>query len=192
MIANPPHARLTATPLWADLMLVAFLVGLVAVARLLPHAPNFTPVVGAALFAGATLHRRSLALAVPVLAMLVSDAAIGFEGWGERLVIYAALMLPAAIGIAARRFRVSRMLLPAALASSLVFFAASNFAVWWFSGMYGHDTAGLAACFVAALPFLHLTVAGDLFWSAALFGGAFLVQYASARLRPQAEAATHA
>ena len=119
MIAPSPKARLTPTPLWADLMLVVFLVGLVVVARLLPHAPNFTPVVGAALFAGATLHRRSLALAVPVLAMLASDAIIGFEGWGERLVIYAALMLPAAIGIAARRFRVSYMFLPAALTDGL-------------------------------------------------------------------------
>jgi hypothetical protein len=58
--------------------------------------------------------------------------------------------------------------------------------------MYSHDTAGLVACYVAALPFLHLTVAGDLFWSAALFGGAFLVQYASARLRPHGQAATQA
>ena len=33
------------------------------------------------------------------------------------------------------------------------------------------------ACYVAALPFLDRTVLGDLFWAAALFGGAWLVQH---------------
>ncbi len=39
--------------------------------------------------------------------------------------------------------------------------------------------AGLIQCYIAALPFLQYTMAGDLFWSAVLFGGAFLVQHAS-------------
>ena len=47
----------------------------------------------------------------------------------------------------------------------------------------GHDLdmAGLIQCYVMALPFLKYTVAGDLFWCAALFGGAWLVQRMSAR-----------
>ena len=44
MITNSPNARLTPASLWADLMLVAFLVGLVAVARLLPlHSSASSP-----------------------------------------------------------------------------------------------------------------------------------------------------
>ena len=46
------------------------LVGLDVVARLLPHAPNFTPVAASALFAGAVLRSRVLALAVPIAASL--------------------------------------------------------------------------------------------------------------------------
>ena len=42
---------------------------------------------------------------------------------------------------------------------------------------------GLAQCYVAALPFLDKTVLGDLFWTAALFGGAWLVQHGPALVR---------
>ncbi len=64
------------------------------------------------------------------------------------------------------------------LACSLAFFVLSNFAVWAFSGMYSLTVAGLIQCYVAALPFLQNTVAGDLFWTAVLFGGAFAINRA--------------
>jgi hypothetical protein len=47
--------------------------------------------------------------------------------------------------------------------------------------MYSLDMAGLTQCYVAALPFLKYTVAGDLFWAAVLFGGAWLVQRLTTR-----------
>ncbi len=159
----------------ADLALVAFLVALIVAARLLPHVPNFNPVVAAALFAGATLARRPLALLVPLAGMVLSDLFLARDFPAVTLVIYAALLLPAAIGMFARRFRTSRMFGPAVLGSTLTFFAASNLAVWAFSGMYSLDMAGLTACFVAALPFLQYSLAGDLAWSAVLFGGAWLL-----------------
>jgi hypothetical protein len=114
--------------------------------------------------------------------MLISDLALGFDDWRIAVADYVALTLPVGIGIFGRRYRLSRVLVPAALASSLLFFAASNFAVWAFSGMYSHDLAGLTQCFVLALPFLKYTLAGDLAWVAVLFGGALLVQ----RLTPKA------
>jgi len=183
MIAH--HASNTSRPasLRADVLLVLLLIGLGVAARLLPHAMNFSPIVASALFAGAVLHRRFLALLVPIGAMLLSDLVLGFDDWRITAVVYAAIALPAAIGMLARRYRPSRMVVPAALACSLIFFATSNFAVWAFGGLYSLDMAGLAACYVAALPFLKYTVAGDLFWAVVLFGGAWLVQRASARAR---------
>jgi hypothetical protein len=181
MTANAPTARPTSGPLWADVALVAFLVGLVVAARLLPHLPNFNPVIAAALFAGATLNRKWLALAVPLAGMAISDLFIARDFFGVTVVVYAALLLPALVGIYARRFRTSHMFVPAVLTSTLTFFAASNLAVWAFSGMYSLDMAGLAACFVAALPFLQTSLAGDFAWGAALFGGAWLVQRIAAR-----------
>ena len=169
--------------LWTDLLLVAFLVGFDVFARLLVHVPNFTPVLASALFAGTALRMRPLAFVVPVAAMLISDAVLGFDDWRIMSVVYIALALPALVGIFARRFRVSTMLVPAVLSCSLIFFAASNFAVWAFSGMYSADVQGLIQCYIAALPFLQYTLLGDLAWTAAFFGGAWLVQTTFARTR---------
>jgi hypothetical protein len=63
------------------------------------------------------------------------------------------------------------------VACSLLFFLLSNGAVWAFSGMYSPTWQGLTQCYIAALPFLERTVLGDLFWTAVLFGGAWLVQH---------------
>jgi hypothetical protein len=62
------------------------------------------------------------------------------------------------------------VLAPLVLSSSLLFYATTNFAVWAFSGMYAHDLHGLVLCYVAALPFLWNTVAGDALWTTLLFG----------------------
>jgi hypothetical protein len=146
------------------------LVALDVVARLTPHAPNFTPVAGSALFAGVALRSRSLAPAVPLAAMLVSDLVLGSYDWRVMGVVYAALALPALLGMWART-RSAALLAPLALCSSLLFFVSTNFAVWAWSGMYAHDLGGLIRCYVAALPFLQNTVMGDMFWTALLFGG---------------------
>jgi hypothetical protein len=164
------------TILRTEVLLVVMLVALGVAARLLPHALNFSPIVASALFAGAILRHRLLAWLVPLGAMVIGDLAIGFDDWRMTAVVYAAMALPVAAGMLARRYRLSRVVVPAVLSCSLIFFATTNLAVWAFSGMYSHDWAGLAACYVAALPFLKHSIAGDLFWTAALFGGAWLVQ----------------
>ena len=58
----------------------------------------------------------------------------------------------------------------AALASSTVFFIATNFAVWAFSPMYAKTFEGLVLCYTMAIPFFQNTIAGDLVWSGAIFG----------------------
>ena len=159
-----------------ELLLAVCLIGLVVAARTVPHAPNFSPIVAAALFAGTVFRSRALALVVPIAAMLLSDLVIGFEDWRIRAIVYAALVLPVILSVWGRQFRPIIALLPLAVSSSLLFFAASNFAVWAFSGMYAHDIGGLVQCYVMALPFLQNTVIGDLAWTAALFGSWWLVQ----------------
>jgi hypothetical protein len=152
-----------------ELALAMGLVALDVVARLAPHAPNFTPVAASALFAGAVLRSRTLALAVPLAAMVISDLVLGWHDWRVMGVVYASVALPALLGMWGRA-RAAIVLVPLALSASLLFFATTNFAVWAFSGMYAHDLHGLMHCYVAALPFLQNTVIGDLFWTTLLFG----------------------
>jgi hypothetical protein len=154
----------------AELSLAMSLVGLDIVARLAPHAPNVTPIAASAVFAGMVLRSRALALAVPLAAMLVSDLVVGAYDWRIMGVVYAALVLPALLARWGRALRPVVVLVPLVLASSLLFFATTNFAVWAFSGMYAHDLDGLVLCYVAALPFLYNTVAGDVLWTTLLFG----------------------
>jgi hypothetical protein len=180
-----PQAKQNSTAswrdLWPDVALVVFLIGFDVAARLMWHAPNVSPVAASALFAGMMLRRRSLALVVPLAALLIGDIILGFYHWPVMIVVYAALALPAVAGILARPMRASRVVVPTVLLCSLVFFVTTNFAVWAFSGMYSADMAGLIQCYVMGLPFLKYAVAGDLFWAAVLFGGAWLVQRLTAR-----------
>jgi hypothetical protein len=164
-----------------DLLLVAGLIVLDVAARLLPHEPNFTPLAASALFAGTMLRTRGLAFAVPLAAMLISDAIIGFDGRVLTLVIYVLFMLPALVAYLPGRLRSPGMFAPVIVAYSLIFFAATNFTVWATTAMYPHTLAGLATAYAAGLPYLPQTVVGDLFWAAVLFGGASLVRLAPAR-----------
>ena len=153
------------------------------VARLLPHAPGFVPVAASALFAGRMLRIPALAVIVPLLAMALSNAALPSEDWRIALVLFAAMAVPALVGMLSRRYRGAVAIGAAMVSCSLFFFAASNFAVWAFSGLYALNLQGLTECYVAALPFLDKTVLGDLFWTAILFGGAWAVQRGPALAR---------
>ena len=163
--------------------LAALLIAIAAAAalRLVPHPPNFSPIDAMALFSGAYLGRRTLALLAPLAALLVSDLVLGF--YSGMLFQYAAVIAIVLLGaITLSRMNVLR-LAAAALASSLLFFVVSNFGVWLVSGMYVHTLAGLGACYVAAIPFFQNTVAGDLFYTALLFGGFVLAEHLVPRLR---------
>src|SRR3954462_12694835 len=150
-----PQAKQNSTALWSDLWsdlaLVAVLIGFDVAARLMWHAPGISPVAASALFAGMMLGRRSLAPVVPLAAMLIGDAISGFYHWQVMAVVYAALTLPAVAGILARRFRTFRVVVPTVLTCSLIFFVATNFAVWAWSGIYSADMAGLIQCYTMGL-----------------------------------------
>jgi hypothetical protein len=63
----------------------------------------------------------------------------------------------------------------AAFLCSLQFFLLTNFALWagavaTHSPFYAPGLSGLLSCYAVALPFWGRTLAGDLFFSAAIFG----------------------
>jgi hypothetical protein len=57
--------------------------------------------------------------------------------------------------------------------------------VWATSTLYPHTIVGLAACFVAAVPFFRNQLFGDAFYTFALFGG-YAVLIRLVRPSPQA------
>lgn len=152
-----------------------------ALFRLLPHPPNFTPIGAMALFAGAAFADRRAAFLAPLAAMAISDLFLGFTPVTP--VIYACIALGTLIGLWVRQHRSAGRILAGALASSVIFFVVTNFAVWAVYDMYPKTAAGLAACYIAAIPFFQNTLAGDLFFSAALFGGLWLAERRFAWMR---------
>lgn len=148
---------------------------------LLSDWPNFAPVAAIVLFAGYFFRSRAVALFVPLAVMGISDFFIGSYDWHMMALVYGALMLPVfARGILRRWFsledgaspvRASAGLITGSLGASIAFFAISNFGAWMWYGTYEHTVAGIMHCYVQAIPFFRYTLAGDLFFAVALFGG---------------------
>jgi hypothetical protein len=156
-------------PMDAKKKIVIAMVGLGAAARLVPHPWNFTPITAIGLYAGTkSTHLRTGMVAV-VLALLLSDAFLGF--YSGMWYVYAASLVPVLIGRFVRQRTGWRPMAASALCSGLSFFLTTNFAVWATGHLYAHTATGFAACFAAAVPFYGNQVLGDAFYTTALFGG---------------------
>jgi hypothetical protein len=138
-----------------------------ALARLAPHPYNFAPVGGMSLFAGARL-RGWQAFLLPLVLMAASDPLVGGYSYATP-VVYASFLVNVWIGRRLQRTESFLRIGAACLLCSLQFFIFTNFALW-VAGMYPHTAAGLALCYTQAIPFFGRTLAGDLLYSAALFG----------------------
>ncbi len=163
------------------------LTALCVVARLLPHPPNFAPAMAVALFGCVFFSRRWHAAAVVVLGMIVGDWFIGFYDTGVMLTVYASLLMP----LVARRFlgKPNALRLGAvAVLSGIGFYLTTNAAVWFFTNAYPPTLDGLAASYVAGLPFLKWTLLGNVFYTTVLFGTDGIVRRSVAGIAQPARA----
>ena len=166
-------------------LVLAVLILLAALSRLLPHPPNFSPVEAIALFGGACFASRAWAFAVPMLALLASDlvmAAVigdsyaGYLGSMSFWSVYACIALTTLMGLRLRGKAGGARLLGYSLAGSVLFFLVTNLAAWIASPFYPQTPAGLAAAYIAGIPFFQWTVLGTLAYVAILFGGFALLR----------------
>jgi len=149
-------------------ILAAIMVILAAVVRILPHPWNFTPIGAMALFSGAMFRDRRIAFLFPLVALFAGDLFVGLH----RLIpiVYASFLVSVFIGTwLADRLGILRIG-GAVFLGALQFFLITNFAVWQLFGTYPHTPAGLAACYIAGLPFFGNTLAGDAVYTTLFFG----------------------
>jgi hypothetical protein len=156
-------------------MLAYLFVIFAVVARMpfMPHPWNFTPVAAALLYFGARGSRRQLW--VPFVLLAASDVILTkfvyaypfswdhFVTWAW----YAAILW---LGSRLRENSNWLRIGAAALASSISFFVVSNFAVWACWNMYPKTLSGLMTCYAAGLPFFRRGIAGDMLFTALMFG----------------------
>ena len=152
------------------------LISLGIVCRLLPHAWNFTPIMAIALFAGVYLGKR-YALILPIAAMFIGDMFIGFYFWKLMLVIYICFAIIGLLGLAIKKYKSAETILAGSILAAVIFFLATNWAVWQFSSWYTKNLAGLMQCYILALPFFKNTLLGNIFYSGVLFGSYELVKF---------------
>lgn len=155
--------------------------------RLLPHPPNFTPIAAMALFGGATFGDVRVAFLVPLAAMALSDAVLGFHALAP--LVYGAFALIVLIGISIRRRRTLPWITLGALGGSVIFFLVTNFnfAIWGPHVLYPKTWAGMLAAYAAAVPFFRNTLLGDLTYTALLFGGFALLERSVPAMRESSE-----
>lgn len=149
-----------------------------AVARILPHPWNFTPLGAMALFSGAKLGRTWRAFLCPLVALFCGDLFVGFH----RLMpmVYFSFCLSVLIGIAFENRQSLKPLSAATFLGAAQFFLITNFSVWALGNSYPHSLGGLTACYIAGLPFFGNTIAGDFCYALLFFGGFAIVE----RLNP--------
>ncbi len=159
--------------------LFAGFVFVAALSRLLPHPYNFTPIGGMALFAGGVLSGKRLFWIIPIVAYYISDLLVNnilyasfYDSfvWSGHLFVYISLFAIIFMGrYLLQKITVGRLLI-GTISASGIFFILTNFGVWLASPMYPPTFEGLIACYAAAIPFLHNTLAGDAFYVTLLFG----------------------
>lgn len=138
------------------------------VARIIPHMPNVTPVAALALFAGVYLPKR-WSLVLPIAAMLLSDAIVGFYEWQVMLAVYVGFALTVLAGWLVREKLNPATITAGAIGGSVVFFLLTNAATWAFTQMYPHTFAGLMTSYAMGVPFFKFSLVGDLAWTAVFF-----------------------
>jgi len=148
---------------------------LVGLTLFLPRPMNFSPVGALGLFAGAYATGRRSWL-YPVGALTVYVVALGGYAWLVLVSVYLGFSVPALIGAWWLRRRVGAgRVSAAALLTSVLFFLISNFGSWIVYGVPRGET--LMFHYLLGVPLFWNTLAGDLVFSAALFGGYALVAH---------------
>ena len=149
-------------------LLIASIIFLVSLTRLVPHLPNFTPILALAIFGGAYLSNRIIALSLPILAMFLSDLIIGFHS--QIYAVYVTIIVLSLLGNMIKTKNIKNLAITG-FAGSLIFFVITNFSVWLSGGLYPLTINGLLECYIMAIPFFHNTLISTLLFLGILFFG---------------------
>lgn len=147
------------------LMAVVFII-IGILSRVIPHVPNFSPIIAVALFAGVYWNRK-YGYMLPLAMLVISDLIIGlhstvFFTWTAMLVIYY-------LGTRLQKHKTIPATIGYALFSSVFFFIYTNFGVW-LTGWYPQTIQGFLQCYTLALPFFRTSLLANIAYVAVMFG----------------------
>ncbi len=143
-------------------LIIIFIIILASISRLIPHPPNFTPILAIALFSGFQIKNRLLALLIPLISMYISDIVIGYHI--TILWVYCSLLIISSLGFIFSRYQSVSTFIFGLFSSALIFFIVTNFGVWYTSTFYEPNIFGLLMCYAAGIPFFTNTLLSTLIY----------------------------
>jgi hypothetical protein len=150
--------------------------------RFIPHPWGFTPLPASLLFFGARGSKRMMWL--PLVLMIGAD--IVLTKWvyalpmaWDQLVTWAWYAGVLWLGTNLRQNQKPIRLIGASLTTSVSFFVISNFSVWLATNLYPKTFSGLMTCYAIGLPHFRRSIAGDLFFTMAMFATPVILQWLS-------------
>jgi len=145
-----------------DIIPVSLILLLVA-SRLIPHPPNFTPIITVAIMSGYLFKRIYFSFTLLLVSMLMSDIFIGF--YKNMFFVYLSLFVITYIFANIRNKINYKNLLIFGFLGSLIFFIISNLGVWLIGDLYSKNLSGLMECYILALPFFKNTILSTFLFS---------------------------
>lgn len=125
------------------------------VSRLIPHEPNFTPVLSISILGFLFSTNLWFKVLMVLGSMFFSDLIIGTHDF----IIYVYFSLMILMVISNSKNYIYMMFL-----GPLIFFIITNFGVWLHSSYYTKNIDGLTQCFYMAIPFFKNTILSTFFY----------------------------
>jgi len=163
-------------------LIIPLIIIIATLSRLIPHPPNFTPIIAMSIFSGAYIANTRNSILIIVLTMLISDYVIGFHSlmpW-----IYISLVMIVLLNKTLNDKKRLSIYLIASIQSSLIFFIVSNFGVWLTGTLYSKSVIGLINCYAMAIPFFQNTLFSTIIYSACMWSVYHIVNRYSSRILP--------
>ena len=129
---------------------IIFITLILVLSRIIPHPPNFTPILAGVIFLPFIKKDLAFSIIAPLAAMLISDLIIGMHSL--MLWTYAPIIFLSCLTYYFNQDSILRIG-TLAVVSPMVFFLVSNFGVWISGSSYTEDMSGLIECYFNAIPF---------------------------------------
>ena len=147
---------------------------------------NFTPLAAITALGGYYFRSLLPAILLPIGTLAVSDLILpAHDSWPVQLSVHLMMIVPLVLGRqsqGAEGWQAAFRWGLCGIVPATAFYVVTNFAVWAFTSLYDKTLSGLAACYVAAIPFYRTMLAGDIFYIV-LLGGCLAIARMSAQSR---------
>ena len=137
------------------------LIFVLALSRLIPHPPNFTPIISVAILSSFFFKNINLSILVILISMFISDLLIGFHDY----VFFTYIPLVVIAIVFKEKILKYKNILIYSVTGVIIFYLISNFGVWFLSKNYEENIQGLISCYIAGLPFLKNSLFSTIFYT---------------------------